>query len=102
MSQPCKPQPAKLVIGMLTKDKTLLSSVGQDLTLAYGAIDLISPWMPFGYTDYYAAEMGKPLFRRMLVFEKLIDQTDLSAVKVRTNAIELEYADSGKRRASAP
>lgn len=98
MSHPQNPQPAKLVIGLLLNDKALFDQVAQDLAHAYGAIDLISPWMGFEYTDYYAKEMGKPLYRRMLVFVQLIEQLELAAIKAHTNRIEHKYAESGRRR----
>jgi len=98
MSRPQNPQPAKLVIGLLLNDKALFAQVAQDMAHAYGAIDLISPWMDFEYTDYYTKEMGKPLYRRMLVFAQLIEQLELAAIKGYTNQIELKYGDSGGRR----
>jgi hypothetical protein len=42
--------------------------------------------------------MGHPLYRRMLVFEDLIDQDRLAAIKVRTNKLEQDYAVDEKRR----
>ena len=98
MSQPRNPQPAKLVIGLLLNDKNLLPGVTLELERAFGAIDWTGPWMDFDYTDYYAAEMGKPLHRRMLVFKELIEQLDLAAIKLQTNSIELKHAEAGRRR----
>lgn len=97
MSQPQPAKPAKLVIGLLLNDRELFPPVCQDLEAAFGATDLISPWMDFNYTDYYAAEMGGPLQRRMLVFKELIAQMDLARIKLRTNQIERKYADEGRR-----
>jgi len=98
MSRPQNPHAAKLVVSALFSDTDLFESVAQDLKRAYGAIDLISPWMDFDFTDYYAKEMGKPLRRRMLVFAQLIEQLELAAIKCHTNRIETQYADSGQRR----
>ncbi len=41
--------------------------------------------------------MGGPLYRRMLVFTALIQQSDLADVKHQTNAIEDLYAPNGRR-----
>jgi hypothetical protein len=41
--------------------------------------------------------MGAPLFRRLFAFEKLIQQSTLAQIKVRTNQIEQHYGRDGKR-----
>jgi hypothetical protein len=97
MSQPHSPSPAKLVISTLMNSRALGPRLFNDLEQALGAIDTVGPWMDFDYTDYYTPEMGKPLYRRMLVFKDLIAQTDLARIKVRTNEIEFQYAQGGKR-----
>jgi Domain of unknown function (DUF4416) len=98
MSQPQSPNPAKLVMSLLMADKSLGPRITIELEAVFGAIDMVSPWMVFDYTDYYAFEMGKPLHRRMLVFKELIAQSDLARIKLRTNEIEMQYAHRGKRR----
>ena len=98
MSQPQAPKPAKLVIGILLKDKTLLPRVIQDLEQTYGRVDLVSSWFEFDFTEYYAPEMGKPLFRRLLVFQDLVEQIALAEIKRHTNSIEQTYALEGKRQ----
>ncbi len=69
-----------------------------DLAAAFGTIDMVSPWFSFDYTDYYAAEMGGPLYRRMLVFEELIAQESLARIKCTTNVLERQYALNDKRQ----
>jgi hypothetical protein len=98
MSVPQPPKPAKLVIGLLMKDKSLVRDVAVELEEAFGPLDIVSPWFPFDYTTYYEPEMGAPLFRRMLVFRTLIAQESLADIKQITNAIEQNYAHHGKRR----
>ena len=98
MSVPCKPKPAKLVIGLFMREKALLEPLAGALSAAFGALDLISAWMPFDYTSYYEAEMGTPLFRRLLAFKKLIGQQELPQIKVATNALEGRYMQGGRRR----
>jgi hypothetical protein len=98
MSRPQPPSPAKLVIGLFMKDKSILGPVAETLADAFGPVDLVSPWLPFDYTSYYESEMGGPLFRRILVFKSLIAQEDLPAIKLRTNHLENEYADGDRRR----
>ena len=95
MSLPLPPKPAKLVIGLILKDKALLSSVASELNAQFGEIDMASPWFPFDFTTYYTPEMGSPLFRRMLAFQTLIEQNGLVEIKLATNTIERSYASGG-------
>lgn len=97
MSLPRKPQPAKLVIGVLVNDKALMPEVAEKLEHAFGAMDMISAWMDFDFTEYYAKEMGSPLYRRMMTFGQLIRQKDLPSIKLATNDMEQSYADGGRR-----
>ena len=98
MSRPQSPQPAKLVIGILLKDKDLVQPLAQSLTTLFGDVDTVSSWLDFDYTDYYTREMGGPLFRRMFSFKKLIEQPDLARIKVQTNRLEQSYEQDGRRR----
>jgi hypothetical protein len=97
MSKPQEAQPAKLVIGLLFHDKALLPTVANRLEQAFGEIDIISAWMDFNFTEYYAKEMGTPLHRRMLTFAALIEQQELPSVKLATNDLENSYSIDGKR-----
>ena len=98
MSQPQDPQPAKLVVGIFLQDKQFLPQTVGSLQSAFGSIDIVSPWFKFDFTDYYASEMGRPLYRRMVAFRQLIQQEALCAIKRRTNEIEDGLAADGKRR----
>ncbi|MCP4747106.1 MAG: DUF4416 family protein [Desulfobacteraceae bacterium] len=98
MSRPKSAQSAKLVIGLFMHDRDLLMPVTQALCGHFGGIDMVSAWMPFHHTNYYAAEMGDVLFRRMLVFRNLIEQDHLSDIKLKTNAIERMFMSNDKRK----
>ena len=80
------------------KEKTLLGPVAGVLAEKFGAIDMVSSWFPFDLTEYYRHEMGAPLFRRVLTFKELIDQSALSEIKIQTNTIEEKHVKKGKRR----
>jgi hypothetical protein len=97
MSIPKSPKPAKLIIGLFMKENGLLDPLAKELSEQFDVIDLISSWLPFDYTNYYEAEMGAPLFRRLLAFKKLIKQNDLVKIKDITNDLELKYSKNGKR-----
>lgn len=97
MSTPGAPKPAKLVTGIITKQKGYIEQLADELAVRFGPVDIISQWFSFDYTDYYETEMGSPLFRRMLAFKTLIEQQALSQIKNITNEIELKYSKKGKR-----
>lgn len=98
MSTPLPPRPAKLVIGIFTGDRALSAPVAADLVDRFGPVDMISPWFAFDFTAYYAEEMGAPLFRRVLAFKHLVEQSALPEIKIETNRIEDRYRDNGPRR----
>ena len=75
-----------------------IAKVLSKLTGRYGILDFVSALLPFDYTDYYYAEMGKPLFRRFASFDGLISQGDLARIKVHTNLLETEQSVGGSRR----
>lgn len=79
---------AKLFCGILAISEELISEISDELVKEIGTIDSTSHIIPFGFTDYYGAEMGDALQRRFVSFEVLIDPSDLIDVKLATNAIE--------------
>ena len=98
MSIPQAPKPAKLIIGLIMKNRRLLEPLTVALAASYGPLDMVSAWMPFDYTTYYEPEMGAPLLRRMLAFKNLIRQIELPAIKLTTNRLEELYSQNGRRR----
>ena len=53
--------PVKLIVGIITAIPDLLSAVHQRLSEQFGQVDFASDLLPFDYTNYYEAEMGKDL-----------------------------------------
>lgn len=96
MSVPRPPDPAKRVIGVFLKEKKLIDSVAPELKRHFGAVDIVSHWLAFDFTDYYRKEFGTPLFRRVFTFKQLMDQDALSETKQITNAIENRFL--GRRK----
>ncbi len=98
MSHPQPPTSAKLIVGFVLRDKGLAQRITTTLMDAFGRVDLISPWLPFDFTTYYQSEMGAPLFRRLLAFESMIEQTALVDIKLLTNEMEKKWSIDKKRR----
>lgn len=90
--------PVKLLAGLITADLSLLKAVKERLEKEWGPVDSESDIMDFNYTRYYEAEMGSPLYRRFLSFQKLIDPGTLAGKKVFTNSLENEFARPGGKR----
>ncbi|MES0350655.1 MAG: DUF4416 family protein [Desulfobacteria bacterium] len=97
MSIPRKPELAKLVVSTFMQDKHLFQEAVRVLSEAFGSVDMVSPWLPFDQTDYYTAEMGAPLFRRFISFDKLIQQDDLADIKRHANDLESQFSKQRKR-----
>ena len=98
MSIPQEPKPAKLVVGLIMKNRELFDPLAVELSDSFGAVDIVSAWLPFDYTDYYTREMGGPLRRRLLAYKTLVAQDRLVACKHITNRIETDWAVDGRRR----
>ncbi len=92
MSIPKEPDPAKLVISLFMNSKDIFKSALIELEALFGNVDMVSSWFNFDFTDYYYAEMGSPLFRKVVVFKELIHQSDLANIKEKTNLLETRWA----------
>jgi hypothetical protein len=77
---------------VLTSLPELLDPVHKELSDRYGPTDFETGVLPFDFTDYYAAEMGKPLVKKIWSFENLAPPSALAAVKKETNDIEAAFA----------
>ncbi|MEJ5360389.1 MAG: DUF4416 family protein [Desulfobacterales bacterium] len=97
MSLPRPAPPATLVIGMLLRRRGEFPAVAAELAERFGSFILVSPWMDFDYTSYYTAEMGAPLSRRVLAFERLVVQEALPEIKLAACALEARRSRDGRR-----
>ncbi len=98
MSIPYEPQPAKFILSILSADwKSFWPQLQNELEDKLGKIDYLSPEIPFTQTTYYNAEMGFPIFRRLLGFENLRTMQHLPQIKLWTNTIENHFTVNGNR-----
>ncbi|MGE0680045.1 MAG: DUF4416 family protein [Candidatus Binatia bacterium] len=94
MGTPTPPQPAKLLIALLSADPKLFTITIEQLQRRYGLIDLKSKIFPWHATNYYREEMGDALLRQFVSFAELIFPEDLIRIKLETNALEFTLADA--------
>lgn len=98
MSAPKQADDVKLLVSVFSSEERLLEEVMRELQAMCGAVDWMSPPLFFDRTRYYEKEMGWPLHRRFLSFEKLIRPESLVEIKLETNELEKRYLREGKRR----
>jgi len=102
MAAPRIPDPVMLVVIAFSRHRRALEWVQDRLAALYGPILVSSLPIPFGQTSYYEATMGPGLERIILVFDNLVPQDCLAAVKLQTNALEQELAVNGEYAESRP
>jgi hypothetical protein len=98
MSRPHEPDPVKLITSLFSPEKELINRIISELAGVFGRVDWISPELLFNRTKYYAREMGWPLHRRFISFEKLVPADGLAEIKLRSNEIEQQYLHNGNRK----
>lgn len=92
-----KPQPVKLLAGLLYSGSETAALAKRLAENAFGRVDYESPEIDFSQTDYYREEMGPCLKRRFYSFEKPVDPAAAYASKLKTNAIEARLSKRGRR-----
>jgi hypothetical protein len=90
--------PEKLVVGILSSLPDGIDSLRDCLQGAWGRIDYVSAPVPFSFTTYYEAEMGRPILRWFVSFEPLVDPSRLAGIKRESNALEDRFRREGARR----
>ncbi len=98
MSHPREPVPAKIISSLFSPERGCIESVLVQVSEIFGPVDWVSPELFFDRTRYYAREMGWPLYRRFISFERLLPPDRLVEIKLRSNEIEKQYLHEGKRR----
>ncbi len=99
MSVPRAPQPVKLIASILFSDDRSAGEVLDTLRNRFGEVDADSGPMPFDFTQYYAAEFGEKLRRKIVAFERLIGPGMLPDIKLFSNGLEARLLrEDGRRR----
>ncbi|MCE5279616.1 MAG: DUF4416 family protein [Planctomycetaceae bacterium] len=92
MALPAQPAPVKLICGMISARAELFDAATAEMVKDFGPVDLSSEVFAFDLTHYYDQQMGSPLYRKFVAFERLVDPVVLAGAKLRTNQIEAQFA----------
>lgn len=87
-----------LFIGALFSQKEIYDSVRHKLLANFGSFFLETPSTPWNFTEYYSRELGSPLFRRFIFFDKIITHDSLVEAKLITCSLELLLSSGDKRQ----
>jgi len=87
----------KLFSGVIYSSSQIYEETREKLEGIFSAVDMESGEFTFDFTTYYNQEMGSPLYRRFISFEKLISPEQLPDIKIHTNKIEIETSINGNR-----
>ena len=88
----------KLFIGILISNLGLKNRLLYKLTQIYGKIDYESELMDFVYSSYYNKEMGHPIKKLFISFQKLQYPDKLYKIKLKTNKIEDSFRINNSRK----
>jgi len=97
MASTHRPAAVKYFIAALFRDRACRDTGIALAVDAWGIIDFHGADHLFDVTEYYEPEMGTPLYRRLVSFEKLMEPTVLIDMKLACNQIEDGLRTDGKR-----
>lgn len=98
MAKPQAAIPVKLLVAVLWTGADALHAAVEALQAEWGEIDFTGADRPFDRTDYYLAEMGADLQRRLVTFAGLVPPESIRAGKLRCNEIEDRLSTECGRR----
>jgi hypothetical protein len=88
----------KLVMAILISRIGRKEELLRQLADLWGPVDFVCEQFPFTFTDYYDDEMGSPIDRFFVTFERLVDPSCLARIKQETNRIEELFRENGGRK----
>jgi hypothetical protein len=97
LSRRTVPAPGRLVVSMIFRNEVDRDAAIRRVREVLGEIRLAGGTFRFDTTDYYADEMGGPLFRQFAVASAPVPRDALPEIKVLMEGIEREMAE-GERR----
>jgi hypothetical protein len=93
-----KIKPVKYIVALLYRDETVFKHTLDILSKNFSPPDYISASFPFTNSDYYQAEMGDNLQRKIISLEKLATPGNLVPAKQTTRKIEESLSVKSRRK----
>lgn len=90
-------EPAHLFVGTLYHAEEYFKTAKERLKGLFGEIAMESPALGWKYTEYYHAELGRPITRTFIFFRGETEPQMLPEIKLVTNDIEEQLSSGGKR-----
>ena len=97
MSVPRIPEPAQVVVSILTSQDQYIDILRSLLIGHLGPIEEERGPLEFEFTPYYDKELGQGIKRWIWSFFDLVDRSELVRIKCLTNQLEHSYANHGRR-----
>ncbi|MFH0957258.1 MAG: DUF4416 family protein [Pseudomonadota bacterium] len=98
MSLPTEPDPAQLILSILSARESPVKYLEKHLIAAFGNLEDILGPLKFDFTKYYDVELGSGIKRWVVAFNRLVDPSQLAHFKILTNSIEEEWSSRGRRQ----
>lgn len=92
------PKPVKFICGFIYTTEEIYQNTKIILEKKFGRIDFESKKIDFDFTNYYYPEMGKPLTRKFISFEKLRKPDKFVDIKLYCVKLERKFALNQCRR----
>ncbi len=102
MAEPVFPDPVLLIVAVFSRHPEVLAWARQRLEQLFGPVARVSPAYAFNQTAYYESTMGPGLQKQFFVFHDLVPADSLPAIKLRTNALEAELAQTSEYPEARP
>lgn len=96
MGRPREAEPVKLFVGMLSAYPGAFAAAESRLAEVLGPIDARSDLFAHEFTEYYRDEMGQPLVRYFVSFDRLVAPGELARIKRLANDAEDRMAATGE------
>ncbi len=97
MSKLKHPPPVLLFIAFIFGESAGIVSCIEDLEDEFGVLSFSGKDIEFQHSEYYEAEMGKNLKRKVIGFKNLIERDKLVEIKIFTNSLEEKYSSDERR-----
>ncbi|AQT67658.1 hypothetical protein STSP2_00806 [Anaerohalosphaera lusitana] len=88
-----RPEPVKLIVGILGADEECLRFARERVEDEFGELDFVSEVWAFDQTRYYEDELGERPLRQFVSVGELVDPGRLAGIKHAANDMERELAD---------